>query len=205
MRMHVHAKVARLLGSEVTSLAESEIGQDSDGLLLLLDHRLDQILDGDHSVKFTIFAHQQQMAHVGIQHLLHARVDGVAWLGSDELAGRRRDLLYRGVLGSAAEQGDLGDVVTFGDDASEVSIHTRGCQASNVECGELLNGVKHRSIFVDGVVDVVVSAQLAGIGSGGGILSAGEGSDTRQQCGVAGSRGADSGALEGGGCDSEHG
>jgi len=127
--MHVHAKVARLLGSEVTSLAESEIGQDSDGLLLLLDHRLDQILDGDHSVKFTIFAHQQQMAHVGIQHLLHARVDGVAWLGSDELAGRRRDLLYRGVLGSAAEQGDLGDVVTFGDDASEVSCW------QNTDCG----------------------------------------------------------------------
>ena len=91
-------------------------------MFLLLDNSLDQILDGDHSLKLTIASDNRQVTDIGLQHLLHTLFDGIFRLGSDELAALGGDLLDLGVLGSASEKSDFGDVITLTDNSGEFSL-----------------------------------------------------------------------------------
>lgn len=102
----------------MTTFSQSKVGKNLDGFFLLLDGRLDKILNGDHALKLTVHADKWQVTNVRGQHFLHAKLDAIIWLGSNELAARCSNLLDQGVFRSTTEQSNLGDVVTLRDDSA---------------------------------------------------------------------------------------
>jgi len=155
--------LCHLLGTEMTTLAQGKVGKHLDGLFLLGDDGFDEILDGDHALQFAVVVDQQQVTDVGCQHFLHAALDGVLQFGSHELACRCGNLLDGGVLGCAAQQCDLGDVVTLGDDSAQVATRIRGCQTTNIVGCKFLHSINHWCIFCDGVVNIMITTQFIGI------------------------------------------
>jgi hypothetical protein len=114
----------RSLRPEVTSLSQRKITENLDGKFLLLNGGLDKIFDRDHALQFTFFVHERQVANIGRQHLLHAELDGVFRRRSNKFAPGSRNLLNQSILRGASQQGNLGDVVTLGDDTGEISYDT---------------------------------------------------------------------------------
>ncbi len=109
-----------LLRTINTSLSKGKVREHLDGLFLLLDRALDQILDGNHPLQLARFIHQGQVTDVGGEHLFHAQLDGVIRLDGDQFAALGGNLLDLCFLGGPSQEGDLRDVVTFTDDSGQV-------------------------------------------------------------------------------------
>ena len=125
-----------LIRTKVTTAAKGKVGQDPDGLLLMLHRGLDQILDGEDADDLAFVVQQGEVADVLREHLLHAAVDGVVRGGRDEVGGLGGDLLNFGFLGIAAEEGHLVHVVPLRDDARD--------ETCIMEIREIYNGYVQR-------------------------------------------------------------
>lgn len=102
----------------MTTFSQSKVGKNFDGGFLLLDSSLDKILDGDHALKFTIFADDWQVTNIRSQHFLHAKLNGILGKCRDKLATRSGDLLDQGIFRRTAQQRNFGNVVTFRNDSA---------------------------------------------------------------------------------------
>lgn len=102
----------------MAAFSQSEVGKYLDGFFLLLDGRLDKILNRDHALKLAVGADERQVTNVRGQHFLHAKLNAIFGLGRDELAARCGNLLDQSILRSASEQSDFGDIVTLRDDSA---------------------------------------------------------------------------------------
>jgi len=101
-------------------LAEGELGKLLDLSILLLDEDLNNVLDGKEADDLAArLVDEGEMADGPGEHLVHAGIDGIVGRAGDEVGSRRHHLLDRGVLGLLPEEGKLGDVVAFADDAGE--------------------------------------------------------------------------------------
>ena len=97
----------------MSTTAEGKVGQNLDGFLLMLNDRLDQILDGKDTHDLAIVVQQGQVADILGQHLLHASVDGIVRGGRDEVGTLGGNFLDEGFPGLPAEEGHLVDVVAL--------------------------------------------------------------------------------------------
>ena len=105
----------------MSTTTEGKVGQNLDGFLLMLNDRLDQILDGKNANDLAIIVQQGQMADVLGQHLLHTSVDGIVRGGRDEVGALGGNFLDEGFLGLPAEEGHLVDVVALRDYTRDVT------------------------------------------------------------------------------------
>jgi len=105
----------------VTTAAKGKVGQNLDGLLLMLYHGLDQILDGEDADDLAVIVQQGEVTDVLREHLLHASIDGIVRGGRDEVGGLGGDLLDERFLGIAAEEGHLVHVIPLRDDARDMT------------------------------------------------------------------------------------
>src|SRR5690606_21984494 len=86
-------------------------------VLLVLDHRLDQVADRDDAHHRAAFEHRQ-VADALLGHQLHARGDDVVRGHGDHIACH--DRAHRGVLRRAALEHDLARVVALGQDPAQL-------------------------------------------------------------------------------------
>ena len=66
------------------------------------------------------------MADIGTKHLLHAWFHGLVDINSDDLGRLSWNFLDSGFLGRSSQQGNLGNVVSFGNDSS----HGTSCDSN---------------------------------------------------------------------------
>lgn len=105
----------------MSTAAEGKVGQNLDGFLLMLNNRLDQILDGEDTNDLAIIVQQGQMADVFGQHLLHTSVDGIVRGGRDEVGALGGNFFDESFLGLPTEEGHLVDVVALRNNPRDVT------------------------------------------------------------------------------------
>src|SRR5690606_23713100 len=86
--------------------------------LLVLDHRLDQVADGDHA-EHAVAVDHRQVADAPVGDQLHATVGGLVQANRDDIGGH--DLAHRRVARGTPLEHDLARVITLGHDPGELA------------------------------------------------------------------------------------
>ena len=105
-----------LLTAKKAPLADFEIAQTRNGLVLVFQNFLDQILDRNHAHTILLRIYNEQMTNVLEHHLLHARLETVFRASHDNLGSKRANVLDEGTSGCSRY---VIDVITLGTHAND--------------------------------------------------------------------------------------